>query len=105
MAYAMQLIFDCMTATQKFKLDELAQTFHKVHHQSSCKFFPQMDFSNGVCNLCNMTVAKRCGQVFLLVCLSQFDEGWNILNQALVAKGHNTIFGRSSGGPRSYVLL
>jgi hypothetical protein len=93
MAYAMQLIFDCMTAKQKYKLDELAQTFHKLHRQSSRKLFPQTDFSNGVCNLSNMTAAERCGQVFLLVCLSQFDEGWNILNQALLTKGHDTNLG------------
>jgi hypothetical protein len=28
--------------------------------------------------------------VFLLICLAQFDEGWDILNAALVNKGHNT---------------
>jgi len=93
MSYAMQLIFDCMTAKQKYKLDELAQTFHKLHRQSSRKFFPQTDFSNGVCNLSNMTAAERCGQVFLLVCLSQFEEGWHILNEALLTKGHNTDLG------------
>jgi hypothetical protein len=93
MASAMQLIFDFMTAKQKYKLDELAQTFHILHHQSPCKFFPQTDFINGVCNLSNMTAAEQCGQVFLLVCLSQFDEGWHILNQALLTKGHNTNLG------------
>ena len=31
MARAMSLIFDCMTASQKNKLDELAQDFHKCH--------------------------------------------------------------------------
>ena len=28
--------------------------------------------------------------MFLLICLAQFDEGWNVLNDALVTKGHNT---------------
>ena len=84
MSYAMQFIFDCMTAKQKYHLDELAQTFHKVHRQTSRKLFPQTDFSNGVCNLSNMTAAERCGQVFLLVCLCQFDDGWKIFDQSLV---------------------
>ena len=66
MSYAMQLIFDCMTAKQKYKLDELAQSFHKLR-QSSRKFFPQTDFSNGVCNLSNMTAAERCGQASVLI--------------------------------------
>jgi hypothetical protein len=83
MAYAMQFIFDCMTAKQKYKLDELAQSFHRRHRQTSRKLFPQTDFSNGVCNLSNMTAAERCGQVFLLVCLCQFYDGWMILDQAL----------------------
>jgi hypothetical protein len=40
MARAMSLIFECMTASQKYRLDELAQNFHKGHRQSvwSCVF-------------------------------------------------------------------
>jgi hypothetical protein len=90
MARAMSLIFDCMTASQKNKLDELAQNFHKCHRQSARKAFPQTDFSNGATNLSNRTASEECGLVFLLICLSQFDEGWNLLNDALVAKGHKT---------------
>jgi hypothetical protein len=37
-----------------------------------------------------MTVSEECGLVFLLICLAQFDEGWKLLNDALVSKGHNT---------------
>ena len=42
---AMSLIFDCMTPAQKYKLDQLVQTFHKMHHKMYCqsarKGFPQ----------------------------------------------------------------
>jgi hypothetical protein len=90
MARAMSLIFDCMSPTQKFKLDQLAQTFHKTHRQSARKDFPQTDFSNGVTNLANMTASEECGLVFLLICLSQFEDGWRVLNDALLNKGHKT---------------
>ena len=90
MARAMSLIFDCMMPAQKYKLDQLAQTFHKSHRQSARKEFPQTDFSNGVTNLANMTASEECGLVFLLICLSHFDEGWGILNDALIHKGHKT---------------
>ena len=90
MARAMSLIFECMTASQKYRLDELAQSFHKGHRQSARKNFPQTDFSNGVTNLSNMTASEECGLVFLLICLAQFDDGWDLLNDALVTKGHKT---------------
>jgi hypothetical protein len=90
MARAMSLIFDCMSPSQKFRLDELAQTFHRSHRQSARKNFPQTDFSNGVTNLSNMTASEECGLVFLLICLAQFEEGWKLLNDALVTKGHKT---------------
>ena len=86
----MSLIFDCMTPAQKYKLDQLAQTFHKMHHQSAHKGFPQTNFSNGVTNLANMTASEECGLVFLLICLSQFEVGWRLLNDALIHKGHKT---------------
>jgi hypothetical protein len=79
-----------MTPAQKYKLDQLAQTFHKTHRQSARKDFPQTDFSNGVTNLANMTANEECGLVFLLICLSQFDDGWSVLNEALIKKGHKT---------------
>jgi hypothetical protein len=90
MAQAMSLIFECMTASQKYRLDELAQNFHKCHHQFAHKNFPQTDFSNGMTNLSNMTASEECGLVFLLICLAQFDDGWKLLNDALVTKGHKT---------------
>jgi hypothetical protein len=86
----MSLLFECMTASQKYRLDELAQYFHKCHRQSARKNFPQTDFSNGVTNLSNMTASEECGLVFLLICLAQFDYGWKLLNDALVTKGHKT---------------
>ena len=41
-------------------------------------------------NLSNMTASEECGLVFLLICLAQFDDGWKLLNDALVSKGHKT---------------
>jgi hypothetical protein len=90
MTQAMSLIFECMTPMQKHKLDELAQKFHRSHRQTARKNFPQTDFSNGVTNLSNMTASEECGLVFLLICLAQFDDGWRLLNDALVSKGHKT---------------
>jgi hypothetical protein len=90
MARAMSLIFDCMTPLQKSRLDQLAQKFHKSHRQTARKTYPQTDFSNGVTNLSNMTAIEECGLVFLLICLAQFNEDWNLLNDALVSKGHDT---------------
>ena len=86
----MSIIFDCMTPLQKSKLDQLAQKFHKSHHQSARRSFPQTDFSNGVTNLSNMTASEECGLVFLLICLAQFDEGWDIINKALLDKKEGT---------------
>src|SRR5512136_662390 len=86
----MSLIFECMMASQMYRLNELAQTFHKCHRQSACKNFPQTDFSNGMTNLSNMTASEECGLVFLLICLLRFDDGWKLLNDALVTKGHKT---------------
>jgi hypothetical protein len=37
-----------------------------------------------------MTASEDCGLVFVTICLAQFEEGWNLLNSALVSKGHNT---------------
>jgi hypothetical protein len=90
MARSMSLIFDCMKASQKYRFDQLAQKFHKDHRQSARSSFPQTDFSNGVTNLSNMTANEECGLVFLLICLSQFDDGWKLLNDALVSKGQKT---------------
>jgi hypothetical protein len=90
MSQAMSLIFDCMSPAQKHKLDQLTQTFHKTHRQSAQKRFPQTDFSNGVINLANLTASEECGLVFLLICLSQFEVGWRLLNDAFIHKGHKT---------------
>jgi hypothetical protein len=50
-----------------------------------------MDFTNGVTNLANMTAKEECGLVFLLICLlAQFEEGWKLLDDALVSKGQHT---------------
>jgi hypothetical protein len=80
-----------MTPAQKYRLDQLVQTFHKTHSQSARKRgFPQTDFRNGVTNLANMTASEECDLVFLLICLSQFEVGWKLFNDALIHKGHKT---------------
>jgi hypothetical protein len=63
---AMSLIFDSMTPAQKYKLDQLAQTFHKTHHQSARKGFPQTNTSNAVTYLAKMTASEESGLVFFL---------------------------------------
>jgi hypothetical protein len=90
MECSMNWIFDCMTDKQKIYLDELAKRFDHNHHQTACKSFPQTIFSNGVTSLAKQTAAKSCSQVFLLVCLSKFDDEWSLLNNALMCKGQNT---------------
>jgi hypothetical protein len=37
-----------------------------------------------------MTAGEECGLVFLSICLAQFDDRWDLLNDALVTKGHKT---------------
>jgi hypothetical protein len=37
-----------------------------------------------------MTVSEECGLMFLLICLAQFVDGWNLLNDALIKKGQAT---------------
>ena len=41
-------------------------------------------------NLSNMTAKEECGLVFLLICLAQFEEGWKLLDDALLSKGQDT---------------
>ena len=38
----------------------------------------------------NMTASEECGLFFLLICVSQFAEGWDLLNKALEERGENT---------------
>jgi hypothetical protein len=90
MARAMSLTFNCMTSSQKYRLDELSQNFHKHHRQSAHKNFLQTDLSNGVTNLSDMTASEECGLVFLLICLAQFVDGWYLLSDPLVKKGQAT---------------
>ena len=37
-----------------------------------------------------MTADKTSGSLYLLTCLAQFDEGWRILDDALLSKGNKT---------------
>ncbi|MCK7501273.1 MAG: hypothetical protein MZW92_72520 [Comamonadaceae bacterium] len=84
MSRAMSLIFDCMSPAQKYQLDQLAQTFHKTHHQSARNSFPQTDFSNGVTNLANMTASEECGLMRYTLLLTPINKKmisvlhWNV---------------------------
>jgi hypothetical protein len=49
------------------------------------KKYPATDFSNGITNLTKISASERLGLVFLFVILAQYDEGWAILNTALLA--------------------
>ena len=90
MAKALKIIFSCLTPQQRHKLDELARQFHKTHRQSCQKTFPQTNFSSGITKLSNITASEHCGLIFLLVCLAQFELGWNILDEGLVTSSHKT---------------
>jgi hypothetical protein len=85
--HSMEILFKCMTDSEKNKLDLLAKRFHASHRQTAQRHFPQTDFSNGVTKLSLMTADEICGSLYLLVCLAQFPEGWKLLEDAVLSKG------------------
>jgi hypothetical protein len=78
-------------ARKKAALDALAVHFHQSHRQTYRKACPATDFSNGITNLTKISAAERVGLVFLLVILSQYDEGWVILSKALQQKDQTSV--------------
>ena len=84
-------VLEHVPARQKAKLDELAVHFHKSHRQTYRKVYPATDFSNGITNLTKITAKERLGLVFLFVILSQYDEGWQILSDALLKHGLSSL--------------
>ena len=77
------LVLENVPASKKAALDRLAIHFHKHHRQTHRKSYPSTDFSNGITNLTKISAAERLGLVFLFVILSQYDEGWQILESTL----------------------
>ena len=75
-----EAVFSSLTS-----LDAIAVHFHKTHRQTYRKKYPATDFSNGITNLTKISASERLGLVFLFVILAQYDEGWAILNTALLA--------------------
>ena len=82
-------------------LDALAIKFHKSHRQTIRKTFPSTDFTQGITNLTKISAAERLGLVFLFVVLSQYDEGWEILNSTFAQRSHRK---NSDGTVREIVL-
>ena len=77
------LVIKNVPVSKKARLDALAIQFHRTHCQTYRRAYPATDFSNGVTNLTKISAAERVGQMFLLVILSQYDEGWEIMASAL----------------------
>lgn len=77
------LVLENVPASKKAALDSLAINFHKNHRQTYRKAYPSTDFSSGITNLTKISAAERLGLVFLFVILSQYDEGWQILESTL----------------------
>ena len=90
------LVLENVPARQKAALDSLAVHFHRTHRQTFRKAYPATDFSNGITNLSKISAAERVGLVFLFVILSQYDEGWIILSQALQKKRTSKITKKQS---------
>ena len=79
----MDLTFDNLTQRQKARLDDMAKMFHHTHQQTARKYYPSTDFSRGISQLTRLTANENIGAIFLLVILSHFEEGWQILQSAM----------------------
>ena len=82
-------------------LDALAIRFHKSHRQTIRKTYPSTDFTQGITNLTKISAAERLGLVFLFVVLSQYDEGWEILDSTFA---HRSTKMNADGTVREIVL-
>ncbi len=65
----------------------MARSFHLNHCQTARHLYPATDFRNGVTKLTLLTADENSGSLFLIACLAQFEEGWNLLDTALKSKG------------------
>ena len=82
-------INECMTEKQQNDLDLMAKTFHMTHRQTARRDFPKTDFQNGVTKLSLLTAEENVGSLYLLTCMAQFEDGWNLLNTALLNREKN----------------
>ena len=85
------LVLDNVPASRKAALDTLAVQFHQRHRQTYRSRYPATDFSRGVTNLTKVTARERLGLVFLFVILSQYDEGWDILDDTFQRRSTTTV--------------
>ena len=85
------LVLDNVPASRKAALDTLAVQFHQRHRQTYRSRYPATDFSRGVTNLTKVTARERLGLVFLFVILSQYDEGWDILDHTFQRRSTTTV--------------
>ncbi len=84
-------MLDNVPASRKAALDTLAVQFHQRHRQTYRTRYPAKDFSRGVTNLTKVSARERLGLVFLFVILSQYDEGWDILDHTFERKSRTTV--------------
>lgn len=77
------MVLDNVPQSKLAALDALAIRFHKSHRQTIRRNYPATDFSQGITNLTKISAAERLGLVFVFVILSQYDEGWRILQSTL----------------------
>jgi hypothetical protein len=85
------LVLENVPASRKAALDNLAIQFHQQHRQTYRRRYPATDFSRGVTNLTKVTARKCLGLVFLFVILSQYDEGWDILDHTFERRSIATV--------------
>ena len=85
------LVLENVPASRKAALDNLAIQFHQRHRQTYRRRYPATDFSRGVTNLTKVTARERLGLVFLFVILSQYDEGWDILDDTFARRSIATV--------------
>ena len=86
--WSVRAVIDNLTDTNKAKLDNLTIIFHNQHRQRYRYEFPKTNFPSGFTNLSNVRASEWIGILYLLVILSQTQEGWDVINNALVS-GNN----------------
>ena len=57
--------------------------FHSKHSQTCCQAYPSIDFSRGITNLTKLTSNENIGMLFVLVILSHYDDGWDVLQSSM----------------------
>lgn len=88
---ANKAVFADLTDGLKKKLDNMARNFHKNNRQTYRKAYPTTNFTNGVTNLSLISGDEHVGMMFLFVILSNFDEGWDLLDEIMKRKGKTRV--------------